>query len=147
MVNNRANYGRIKSFLSAVQDHPDLKLQLIVGASAVLYRFGSVVDIIRKDGFDPVSVVYSIVEGETTSTMAKSTGLSILKLATQFESLKLDIVLTVADRLETMNTVLVILANAWREKSLQVKVNLVPSTERFSASAWCTSSRNVLHIA
>ncbi len=104
VVNSRANYGRIKSFLTAVKQHPDLELQLIVGASAMLYRFGSVIDTIRKDGFEPVSVVYSIVEGETTSTMAKSTGLGILELATQFENLKPDVVLTVADRFETLAT-------------------------------------------
>jgi UDP-hydrolysing UDP-N-acetyl-D-glucosamine 2-epimerase len=104
VVNSRANYGRIKSFMSAVQKHPDLELQLIVGASAMLYRFGAVIDIIREDGFEPVSVVYSIVEGETPSTMAKSTGLGILELATQFENLKPDVVLTVADRFETLAT-------------------------------------------
>ncbi len=104
VVNSRANYGRIKSFLLDVRRHPDLELQLIVGASAMLYRFGSVIDIIREDGFEPISVVYSIVEGETTSTMAKSTGLGILELATQFENLKPDVVLTVADRFETLAT-------------------------------------------
>lgn len=104
VVNSRANYGRIKSFLLDVRRHPDLELQLIVGASAMLYRFGSVIDIIREDGFEPMSVVYSIVEGETTSTMAKSTGLGILELATQFENLKPDVVLTVADRFETLAT-------------------------------------------
>ncbi|WP_028571389.1 UDP-N-acetylglucosamine 2-epimerase [Desulfonatronum lacustre] len=104
VVNSRANYGRIKSFLSAVQKHPDLHLQLIVGASAMLYRFGSAIDIIREDGFEPTSVVYSIVEGENPSTMAKSAGLGILELATQLENLKPDIVLTVADRFETIAT-------------------------------------------
>ena len=104
VVNSRANYGRIKSFLSAVREHPDLELMLIVGASAMLYRFGSVIDIIRRDGFEPVSTVYSILEGETPSTMAKSTGLGILELATQFENLKPDVVLTVADRFETLAT-------------------------------------------
>ncbi|MDZ7696612.1 MAG: UDP-N-acetylglucosamine 2-epimerase [Deltaproteobacteria bacterium] len=104
VVNSRANYGRIKSFLSAVQVHPELELQLIVGASAMLYRFGAAIEIIRKDGFEPVSVVYSIVEGETPSTMAKSTGMGILELATQFENLKPDLVLTVADRFETLAT-------------------------------------------
>jgi len=104
VVNSRANYGRIKSFLSAVKKHPALELQLIVGASAMLYRFGSVIDIIREDGFDPVSVVYSILEGETTATMAKSTGMGILEMATQFENLKPDVVLTVADRFDTLAT-------------------------------------------
>lgn len=103
-MNSRANYGRIKSVLKSIQAHPDLELQLIVGASALLHRFGSAVDVIRSDGFEPNSVVYSIVEGETPTTMAKSTGLGIVELATHFENLDPDIVLTVADRFETIAT-------------------------------------------
>ncbi|MAG95814.1 MAG: UDP-N-acetylglucosamine 2-epimerase [Alphaproteobacteria bacterium] len=104
VVNSRANYGRIKSVMRAVADHPGLELQLIVGASALLYRFGNVHDIIRGDGFEPIATVYSIVEGETPTTMAKSTGMAIMELATQFENIAPDVVLTVADRFETMAT-------------------------------------------
>ena len=104
VVNSRANYGRIKSVLKAVQEHPDLQLQLIVGASALLYRFGNVRQIIEADGFTPDATVYTIVEGETPTTMAKSTGLAIIELATLFENLKPDVVLTVADRFETIAT-------------------------------------------
>lgn len=104
VVNSRANYGRIKSVMRAVQEHPRLELQLLVGASALLHRFGSAVDIIRNDGFEPTAVVHSIVEGETPTTMAKSTGLGILELASQFENIRPDIVLTVADRFETIAT-------------------------------------------
>lgn len=104
VVASRANYGRIKAVLSAIKSHPDLELQLIVGASALLYRFGKVVDLIEKDGFDISSRVYSIVEGENPTTMAKSLGLGVLELSTQFENLQPDIVLTVADRFETMAT-------------------------------------------
>ena len=104
VVASRANYGRIKAVLSAIKSHPDLELQLIVGASALLYRFGKVVDLIEKDGFDISSRVYSIVEGENPTTMAKSLGLGVLELSTQFENLQPDVVLTVADRFETMAT-------------------------------------------
>jgi len=104
VVNSRANYGRIKSVLKAVNDRPDLELQIIVGASALLHRFGEVHEIIKADGFSPHATVYSIVEGETPTTMAKSTGLAIMELATLFENLKPNIVITVADRFETMAT-------------------------------------------
>jgi UDP-hydrolysing UDP-N-acetyl-D-glucosamine 2-epimerase len=104
VVNSRANYGRIKSVLTAIQADPNLELLLIVGASALLHRFGSVIDIIRRDGFKPSATVYSIVEGETPTTMAKSTGMGIIELATQFENLQPDIVITVADRFETIAT-------------------------------------------
>ncbi len=104
VVNSRANYGRIKSFLSAVKSHPDLELCLVVGASAMLQRFGNVRSIIERDGFTIDATVYSIVEGETPTTMAKSTGLSIIELASVFENMKPDVVLTVADRFETLAT-------------------------------------------
>lgn len=104
VVASRANYGRIKTVLQAIKNHPDLDLQLIVGASALLYRFGKVIDVIKRDGFDVVAQIYSIVEGENLTTMAKSVGLGVIELATQFENLKPDFVLTVADRFETMAT-------------------------------------------
>jgi len=104
VVNSRANYGRIKSVLRAIQNHPDLDLQLIAGASALLWRFGNVAEQISADGFNINAVVYSIVEGQNPTTMAKSTGMGIMELATQFENLKPDIVITVADRFETMAT-------------------------------------------
>ena len=90
--------------MRAVKAHPDLQLQLIVAASALLDRFGSVVDVIEADGFEPNAKVTMIVEGETPATMAKSTGLGLLELPTMFELLKPDVVVSVGDRFETMAT-------------------------------------------
>src|SRR5262245_19589653 len=90
--------------MRAVRAHPDLALQLVVGASALLDRFGSVVDVIEADGFDADARVTMIVEGETPGTMAKSTGLGLLELPTIFEMLKPDVVISVGDRFETMAT-------------------------------------------
>ena len=104
VVASRANYGRIKSVLKAIDEHPQLQLQLVVSASALLERFGKVVNIIERDGFKIEAKVYIVIEGETPTTMAKSTGLAIVELSTIFENLKPDIVLTVADRYETMAT-------------------------------------------
>ena len=50
VVGSRANYSSIKNAMRAIQDHPDLELQLVVGASALLDRFGSVVEVIEKVG-------------------------------------------------------------------------------------------------
>ena len=103
-IGSRANYSSIKSMMRATRAHPDLTLQLVVGASAVLDRFGSVVDVIQADGFTPDARVTMIVEGETPATMAKSTGLGLLELPTMFELLKPDVVVSVGDRFETMAT-------------------------------------------
>ena len=104
VIGSRANYGSIKSVMRAVRAHPELRLQIIVGASALLDRFGSVVEVIERDGFVPDARVNMIVEGETPVTMAKSTGLGLLELPTLFELLKPDVVVTVGDRFETMAT-------------------------------------------
>jgi UDP-hydrolysing UDP-N-acetyl-D-glucosamine 2-epimerase len=104
VIGSRANYSSIKSVMRAVKAHPDLELQLVVGASALLDRFGSVVDLIEADGFTPVARVTMIVEGETPATMAKSTGLGLLELPTILEMLRPDIVVSVGDRFETMAT-------------------------------------------
>jgi UDP-hydrolysing UDP-N-acetyl-D-glucosamine 2-epimerase len=90
--------------MCAVRAHSDLKLQLIVGASALLDRFGSVVDVIEADGFTADAKVTMIVEGETPATMAKSTGLGLLELPTIFDLFKPDVVVSVGDRFETMAT-------------------------------------------
>ena len=53
VIGSRANYSSIKAGMRAIRNHPDLELQLIVGASAVLDRYGSVVDVIREaNGLD-----------------------------------------------------------------------------------------------
>jgi len=106
VVGSRANYSSIKSALRAIADHPGLELQLVVGASALLDRYGTVLDVIERDGFEATERVYMLIEGETPSTMAKSTGLGLLELPTAFERLQPDIVLTVGDRFETMATAL-----------------------------------------
>jgi UDP-hydrolysing UDP-N-acetyl-D-glucosamine 2-epimerase len=106
VVGSRANYSSIKSALRSIQSHRDLELQVVAAASALLDRYGQVVDLLKCDGFNPSARVYMLVEGETPATMAKSTGLGLLELPTVFEQLEPDIVLTVGDRFETMATTL-----------------------------------------
>jgi UDP-hydrolysing UDP-N-acetyl-D-glucosamine 2-epimerase len=106
VVGSRANYSSIRSAMSAIAAHRDLRLQLVVGASALLDRYGAVVDLIERDGFTPDARVHMLIEGETPTTMAKSTGLGLLELPSIFEALRPDFVLTVGDRFETMATTL-----------------------------------------
>jgi UDP-hydrolysing UDP-N-acetyl-D-glucosamine 2-epimerase len=104
VITARPSYARIKTVLEAVKSHPQLKLQLVVGASALLERYGPAIDIIRADGFQPDAVVHMVVEGENLVTTAKSTGLGVVELATIFDNLKPDMVVSVADRYETIAT-------------------------------------------
>jgi bifunctional UDP-N-acetylglucosamine 2-epimerase / N-acetylmannosamine kinase len=104
VVTARPSYSRIKTALQAIKDHPELELQLVVAASALLDRYGNAVDFIQADGFSITEKVYNVLEGNTSTTMAKTTGLGIMELATAFDNLKPNIVCTIGDRYETMAT-------------------------------------------
>lgn len=104
VIGSRANYGSIKSAMSAIGAHADLTLQIVVGASALLDRYGSVIDLIEGDGFIPEERIHMLIEGETPLTMAQSTGFGLIELARVFDRLKPSVVLTVGDRFETMAT-------------------------------------------
>ena len=52
VVTARPSYSRIKTALEAINSHPNLELQLVVGASALLEKYGSAINYIEKDGFE-----------------------------------------------------------------------------------------------
>lgn len=104
VITARPSYSRIKSALYEIEKHADLELSLVVAASALLDRYGSAVDYIEKDGFKIQEKVFMVLEGNSPTSMAKTTGLGIMELATAFDNIKPDMVVTIADRYETMAT-------------------------------------------
>lgn len=104
VVTARPSYSRIQTALRAIHQHPDLELQLVVAASALLDRYGNAIRTIERDGFPISARVYMVLEGENLVTSAKSTGLGLVELATVFDNLKPDAVVTIADRYETLAT-------------------------------------------
>lgn len=104
VITARPSYSRVKTVLKAIQEHPGLELQLVIAASALLDRYGSAVNYIEKDGFPITAKVFNVLEGENLTAAAKTTGIGILELSTVFDNLSPDIVVTIADRFETMAT-------------------------------------------
>jgi UDP-hydrolysing UDP-N-acetyl-D-glucosamine 2-epimerase len=104
VITARPSYSRIKTALQAIKKHPALELELVVAASALLDRYGNAVSVIEKDGFDIAARVYMVLEGESPASMAKTTGIGLIELATAFDNLRPDMVVTVADRYETLAT-------------------------------------------
>ena len=104
IITARPSYSRVRTALIAINNHPDLELQLVVAASALLDRYGSTINYIEADGFKIAEKVYMIIEGATLTSSAKTTGIGIMELATTFDNLKPDMVCTIGDRYETMAT-------------------------------------------
>lgn len=104
VVTARPSYSRIRTALEAINEHKELELQLVVAASALLDKYGRVVDTMEKDGFKIAARVFNLIEGENLVTSVKTTGLGIIELASVFNSIKPDVVVTIADRYETIAT-------------------------------------------
>lgn len=104
VVTARPSYSRIKTALDGIKAHPELELQLVVAGSALLDRYGSAIDYIEADGFEVKERVYMVLEGQSLATMAKTTGLGLIELATVFDNISPDVVVTIADRYETIAT-------------------------------------------
>ena len=104
VIGSRANYASIKSVIKALKKINKIELKIFVGASALLGRYGNVVNLIEQDGFEINEKFYMIVEGENPETMSMSTGLGIMKLTEIFMKYRPDIVMTIGDRFETIAT-------------------------------------------
>lgn len=104
VITARPSYSRIKSLLVSLKNDPNVILQIIISASALLDKFGSAVDVIENDGFEISDRIYSVLQGDSVMLSPKITGISIFELSNSFYRLKPDIVVTIADRYETIAT-------------------------------------------
>lgn len=104
VVTARPSYSRVKTALFAINSHTNLELQLVVSSSALLDRYGSAINFILEDGLRISAKVFNVIEGESITSSAKTTGLGIIELSSVFDNLKPDMVVTIADRFETMAT-------------------------------------------
>ena len=105
-IGSRANYSSIKSVMFEVKKRKNLKIQIILGASALIDKYGDLEKVLLTDGFKINKKIFFLIEGENPVTMAKSTGLGLIGLADALNELKPDLVFTVGDRFETMATTL-----------------------------------------
>jgi UDP-hydrolysing UDP-N-acetyl-D-glucosamine 2-epimerase len=99
---DRANYGRLKPAMAAIQAHPDLEPGVLCAGTMVLERFRQPVEIVRADGFPVLGEVYMELEGSTPATMAKSVGFGIVEFANEYHRLKPDVALIIGDRYEAL---------------------------------------------
>jgi GDP/UDP-N,N'-diacetylbacillosamine 2-epimerase (hydrolysing) len=104
VITARPSYARIRSALEALREREDVELQIILVASALLERYGRIEQVVERDGFAINWRISSLLEGESLLSSAKSTATGLLETATALANLKPDVVVTIADRFETIAT-------------------------------------------
>jgi UDP-hydrolysing UDP-N-acetyl-D-glucosamine 2-epimerase len=99
---DRANYGRIRPVMLALQSDKYFQLQVVCAGTMLLERFGSAVKLVADDGFEISGKVFLEVEGSVPITMAKSVGLGVIEFSSELDRLKPDVVLLIGDRYEAL---------------------------------------------
>lgn len=115
VITSRVHYARSQSLLDLLRNHPALELQIIVGGSALLPKYGDVTSALEKQGYEINERLYTVVEGGDHIAMAKTTGLTILEFTNAFQKLDPDIVVIRGDRFEMLASAI---AAAYMNKTL-----------------------------
>lgn len=103
-VTARPSYSRIRSALERLRDDPSVELSVLCSGSALLDRYGRVSSLIRADGFDVIEELYTFVEGDDLVNMALTAANTITHTAGVLRRVRPDMVVTIADRYETLGT-------------------------------------------
>lgn len=102
-ITSRIHYARQKHLLEKLRDCPKVNLQLIVGGSVLLDKYGErFFPAIQKDGFRIDEVLFNVVDGGSHIAMAKTAGLTALEFSNALYKLNPDIVLIRGDRFEQL---------------------------------------------
>jgi UDP-hydrolysing UDP-N-acetyl-D-glucosamine 2-epimerase len=102
-ITSRAYYGRSRSLLRRLQEHPDVDLQIVLAGSILLEKYGkNLVKSIRASNFPIVGTLFNVVEGGNHVAMAKTACLTALEFTNTFYTNDPDIVLIVGDRYEQL---------------------------------------------
>lgn len=102
ITGTRANYGRLKTVMDSIINHPNLELKLIVTGMHLVKEFGYTVTEIENDGYYIDAKVDMHLSNDTGAGMCKSLGIGLLGMTQAIESIKPDIILILGDRDEDL---------------------------------------------
>ena len=98
----RPSWAKLEPVCRALKSRPGVELQIIACASALLERYGRVVDVVRAQGYEVAAEVWSTYEGASLLTSAKETGALLVELSSALLTLRADCAVVCADRHEVL---------------------------------------------
>ncbi len=102
VTGTRAEYGLLSLLLKSIQDDMSLDLCIIVTGSHLSPEFGLTYKEIEKDGFRIDKKIEMVISADTSSSIAKSTGLGMIGFADALYDLKPDLMVLLGDRYEIL---------------------------------------------
>ena len=103
VITSKIHYSRNKLILDELTKRDDVELQIIVGGSALLDKYGDTLTLLEKDGYKCNAKIVMTLDGGSPISMAKTTGIGITEFATALDNLNPDLVLVRGDRYEVLS--------------------------------------------
>jgi UDP-hydrolysing UDP-N-acetyl-D-glucosamine 2-epimerase len=98
----RPSWAKLEPVCRALRARPDVDLQIIACASALLERYGKVVDVVTAQGYEVAAECWSTYDGANLLTSAKETGALLIELSGTLRTLRADCAVVCADRHEVL---------------------------------------------
>ena len=102
VILSSANYNSIKSVILSTKKEKKFKIYVVIGASAINEKYGYTEKLLKRDKIKIDFRVDSLFLSNDPSSMARTTGETVIQLSTIFNKIKPDLVFTVGDRHETL---------------------------------------------
>ena len=103
----RSEYDIMSSVFKAIDNHPELELNLAVTGAHLSENFGYTINEIENDGFKIVDHIESLLSGNKESLRVKGLGIQLQGLVQTVLRIKPDFLLVLGDREESIATALV----------------------------------------
>ncbi|OYQ32103.1 UDP-N-acetylglucosamine 2-epimerase (hydrolyzing) [Flavobacterium cyanobacteriorum] len=100
VTGTRAEYGLLYWTMKALQDDPEVQLDVCVTGMHLSPEFGLTYRKIIEDGFTINEKVEILLSSDTSIGVSKSIGLGVISFAEVFDRIKPDIILVLGDRFE-----------------------------------------------
>ena len=105
VTGSRAEYGLLSGLIHAIQDDPELELQIIATNMHLSPEFGLTYKEIESDGFSISKKVVMLLSSDPANATAKSVGLGFIGFADAYEDLRPDMIVVLGDRYEIVPAV------------------------------------------
>lgn len=99
LTGTRADYGKMKPFMQALNDNPDFNVFVFVCGMHLSEIFGSTYEEVLKDGYKNTYIAYGLSQTQNTSV---NLGNTITCLAGYVENIRPDMIIVHGDRMEAL---------------------------------------------
>lgn len=99
ITGTRADFGKLKPLIRAVENHPDFEYAIFATGMHMLYRYGMTVEEIHKDGFNKIFTFMNQVHGEPMEMVLANTISGLSRYVHESEP---DLIVVHGDRVEAL---------------------------------------------